>query len=273
MKLTVCLVAYSKEFTQTESFKRLDNLSSSIKRSLNLIVFDNGRREVTEYKIPEGFSSVSYYFNNEMIERGTRIAYQYAFDNMTDSWLMLLDDDTAITDNYILKVLKEISNTQVDALCPLIFDGQVQLSPTDSDTVKSLNFPKESGIYSKNITGISSGLVLSKQFMLEIGGFTREFPLDYLDHWVFWQLRDRKKKIKVIDEIVQHQLSVQRLTELSENRFYSIFSSEYLFYKKYVPEALYQIRKKYVKMIIVGFLKKNQSIRWRVLLKIIFNRQ
>jgi len=273
MKLTVCLVAYGKEFTQTESFKRLDNLSSSIKRSLNLIVFDNGRREVTEYKIPEGFSSVNYYFNNEMIERGTRIAYQYAFDNMTDSWLMLLDDDTAITDNYILKVLKEISNTQVDALCPLIFDGQVQLSPTDSDTVKSLNFPKESGIYSKNITGISSGLVLSKQFMLEIGGFTREFPLDYLDHWVFWQLRDRKKKIKVIDEIVQHQLSVQRLTELSENRFYSIFSSEYLFYKKYVPEALYQIRKKYVKMIIVGFFKKNQGIRWRVLLKIIFNRQ
>ena len=265
MKLTVCLVAYSKEFTQTESFKSLDNLSYSIKKSLNLIVFDNGRREVTEYKLPEGFSSVSYYFNKEMIERGTRIAYQYALDNMADSWLMLLDDDTSITDNYILKVLKEISNTQVEALCPLIFDEQVQLSPTDSDTVKSLNFPKGSGIYSKNITGISSGLVLSKEFMLEIGGFTKEFPLDYLDHWVFWQLRDRKKKIKVIDEIVQHQLS--------EKRFYSIFSSEYLFYKKYVPEAFYQIQKKYVKMIIVGFFKKNQGIRWRVLLKIIFNRQ
>lgn len=42
MKLTICLVAYSTKFTETVSYKQLNNMKSSIKESLNVIIFDNG---------------------------------------------------------------------------------------------------------------------------------------------------------------------------------------------------------------------------------------
>ena len=41
MKLTICLVAYSTKFTETVSYKQLNNMKSSIKESLNVIIFDN----------------------------------------------------------------------------------------------------------------------------------------------------------------------------------------------------------------------------------------
>ncbi|QDK70473.1 glycosyltransferase [Lactococcus protaetiae] len=257
MNLTICMVAYSKKFTDTTSFNQLNNFDSSVKKQLNLIIFDNGIENFTDEKLPDDFASVSYQFNTDKNERGTRIAYQYALTNMHDSWLMLLDDDTLLTENYVKDLLTEMSTAVVDAFCPQIFDEKIQISPTDSETIENLYFPKKPGIYTENITGISSGLVLSKKFMTEIDGFTKEFPLDYLDHWIFWQLRQHKKRIKIIDEKIQHQLSVQHLTGLSKERFAKIFTAEYHYYQHYQPEQLYSIRKKYGKMMVKGWLKGN----------------
>ena len=78
MKLTICLVAYSTKFTETVSYKQLNNMKSSIKESLNVIIFDNGSIDFSSEKKPSDFSSIVYYYNRDNEERGTRIAYQYA---------------------------------------------------------------------------------------------------------------------------------------------------------------------------------------------------
>ena len=61
---------------------------------------------------------------------------------------------------------------------------------------------------------------------------------------------------------------MQDLSSLSEERFYSIFSSEYRFYKAYKPELFCQLNKKYVKMVLKGFLKRDSGIRWKSLIKV-----
>lgn len=50
MKLTICLVAYSTKFTETVSYKQLNNMKSSIKESLNVIIFDNGSIDFSSEK-------------------------------------------------------------------------------------------------------------------------------------------------------------------------------------------------------------------------------
>lgn len=267
IKLTICLVTYSQKFDKTLSFKCLSEMSSSIRRKINLLVFDNGP---VDYTLESDFDG--QYIYNKKEERGTRIAYQAALEITHDSWLMLLDDDTRISERYFKNLFIQLDNhaaTDIVAYCPIIEDETGQISPTKSNNINMLNFPRESGIFFEDITGIASGLTLSKEFMQSIGGFNLEFPLDYLDHWIFYSIIANGKKVKVLENRIQHTLSVQNLESLSAFRFYSIFKSEYIFYKQYRKQLLFEVKKKYIKMIIKGVINKNSGIRWQILFKIL----
>ena len=272
MNITISLVAYAQKFTETESFESLLRMSDIIKNKLNIIVFDNGSTDYSDVALPSGFHSLIYIYNKDNVERGTRIAYETSLTHSNDEWLMLLDDDTSLTEDYLSLLLAElgskIRDTEIVAYCAKIYDGVTQISPTASETLDMLLFPKEAGVYKQDISGISSTLTLRKAFIEDIGGFSKEFPLDYLDHWLFSQIIFNQKKVEVLNCQLNHQLSVQDLSSLSEERFYSIFSSEYRFYKAYKPELFCQLNKKYVKMVLKGFLKRDSGIRWKSLIKV-----
>lgn len=272
MNITISLVAYAQKFTETESFESLLRMSDIIKNKLNIIVFDNGSTDYSDVALPSGFHSLTYIYNKDNVERGTRIAYETSLTHSNDEWLMLLDDDTSLTEDYLSLLLAEleskIRDTEIVAYCAKIYDGVTQISPTASETLDMLLFPKKAGVYEKDISGISSTLTLRKAFIEDIGGFSKEFPLDYLDHWLFSQIIFNQKKVEVLNCQLNHQLSVQDLSSLSEERFYSIFSSEYRFYKAYKPELFCQLNKKYVKMVLKGFLKRDSGIRWKSLIKV-----
>ena len=276
MKITICLVAYAQKFTETESFEALVKLNDAIKNKLNVVVFDNGAVDYSDLDLLLPFHSFTYLYNSDHKERGTRIAYETSRSLSEDECMMLLDDDTCLTENYLIALFSELESegrdSDIVAYCATIYDGEAQISPTASETLDMLLYPREAGTYHQDISGISSTLTLNRSFLEKIGGFTKEFPLDYLDHWLFSKIISSHKKVKVLQCKLSHQLSVQDLTSLSEERFYSIFSSEYRFYKIYKPYLLCQLKRKYGKMIIKGFLKKDSGIRWRILLKLILSR-
>jgi len=278
MNLTICLVAYSQKFTETVSFYSLLNLTKNLKENINLYIFDNGSEDFSsshEELDTHSFHSLNYIYNKQK-ERGTRIAYQSILDVSQDEWLMFLDDDTEISQPYLSKILSEIKKENQSDICayaPLVFDHEIQISPTASDTLKMINFPKKPGIYSENLTGISSCLVVKSDLLIEIGGLNIEYPLDYLDHWLFWKIFNSNKKVVVINEKINHHLSIQEINQTNDLRFYSIFSSEDHFYKYYKPELLLNLYKKYVRMIIKGILGKEIGPRWKILLKILLERK
>jgi glycosyltransferase involved in cell wall biosynthesis len=174
--ITICLVAYSKKYTETTAFQSLLALSTEVRQQINLVVFDNGKMDHQESAKECQFNRFTYFFNDKN-ERGTRIAYQYALDNTFDQWLLLLDDDTRLSESYLKKVFAEVQSINQDfvAYMPIIqSDKAVQISPTQSDYIQSINFPLEAGDYSENITGISSGLVLNTDFMKSIDGFNAQ---------------------------------------------------------------------------------------------------
>lgn len=272
MKITLCMVAYSQKFNETRAFHSLTKLSEKILENLDIIIFDNGKVDYSQAKV-DFFKHFNYIYN-ESEERGTRIAYQKSLELSKNEWILLLDDDTKLTEDYLQSVFDKIRNNkekQVVAYCPMIFDQAVQISPTASDTLAMLNYPKKAGQYS-DITGISSGLIISSEFLQQIGGFNEEFPLDYLDHWLFYKIAKEKKLVEVINSSISHQLSVQNLQSISDERFYKIFRSEYLFYRKYKPELIWKIKKKYARMIVKGIFDKGSGIRWKYLVNILTNK-
>ena len=69
---------------------------------------------------------------------------------------MFLDDDTEISQPYLSKILSEIKKENQSDICayaPLVFDHEIQISPTASYTMKMFNFTKKTGIYSEKLTG------------------------------------------------------------------------------------------------------------------------
>ena len=189
---------------------------------------------------------------------------------------MLLDDDTELTEIYLQKILREIQATYQDfvAYMPVIkSDNGTQISPTQSEQIKSLNFPLEAGDYSENITGISSGLVLSIDFLKSIGGFSTLFPLDYLDHWLFYKIIFEGRKVRVIESYMVHQLSVMDLKSVSKARYQSIFESEYQFYQAFRPNLLNELRIIYLKRIFKGLFFRQKQFRWWLLLKILLKKR
>ena len=274
--ITICLVAYSTEATDTLAFQSLMAFSDKTRQFINLIIFDNGKINYQDELACDSFYLFSYYFNEQQ-ERGTRIAYQYALDSTKDQWLLLLDDDTIISESYVETVISEMlekQESEVVGYVPIINSetGQ-QLSPTKSDNLETLNFPVSPGIYSDNLTGISSGLIVSTTFLREIGGFNARFPLDYLDHWLFFELFKKNKSVRVIDRIIVHQLSVMELSQVNDSRYQSIFYSEYQFYKHYRPELFGQLKLIYFKRIIKGMFFRKREFRWQILLKIVFDKE
>lgn len=275
MNITISLVAYAQKFTETESFESLINMSDDIKNKFNILIFDNGKVDYSDISLPPDFHSFTYIYNENNDERGTRIAYETSLAHSSDQWLMLLDDDTSLREDYLRALFVELESKgrdrEIVAYCAKIYDGMTQISPTESETLDMLLYPREAGVYKQNISGISSTLTLNQSFIQKIGGFTKEFPLDYLDHWIFSKIISNHKKVKVLNCKLNHQLSVQDLSSLSEERFYSIFSSEYRFYKAYKPDLFCQLNKKYVKMVLKGFLKRDSGIRWKSLIKVMLS--
>lgn len=269
--ITICLVAYSKKYTETTAFQSLLALSTEVRQQINLVVFDNGKMDYQESAKECQFNHFTYCFNDKN-ERGTRIAYQYALDNTFDQWLLLLDDDTRLSESYLKKVFAEVQSINQDfvAYMPIIqSDKAVQISPTQSDYIQSINFPLEAGDYSENITGISSGLVLNTDFMKSIDGFNTMFSLDYLDHWLFYKITSERKKVRVIKSVIVHQLSVMDLKTVSNKRYQSIFDSEYQFYQTYRPNLLNELRRVYIKRIVKGLFFGQKQFHWWILLKIL----
>ena len=136
--------------------------------------------DYSDVALPSGFHSLTYIYNKDNVERGTRIAYETSLTHSNDEWLMLLDDDTSLTEGYLSLLLAElesnIRDTEIVAYCAKIYDGVTQISPTASETLDMLLFPKKAGVYEKDISGISSTLTLRKAFIEDIGAFLKSFP-------------------------------------------------------------------------------------------------
>lgn len=225
-----------------EDSKTISSLSSIVDKNINLLVFDNSPIKQYENVNFQFKNFIIHYFHDET-NPGLSAAYNLALDEsskLNKKWLLLLDQDTTFTIEYIKEIesleLNALSNTVV-AIIPRVFSlldkriiAPVKMylggicRPVDIDN----------GVIKTKISGINSGTILNVFYLNSINGFSKKYNLDMLDHWYFRRLFKNGKSVYLMKSQVYHELSVFGNFEenVTIDRYKQMLQSEYHFLKE-----------------------------------------
>lgn len=267
-KIMAVVVVYEKKLAEVSS---LTVLNEAIKQGMlsHLLLYDNSLKTQETDAIVENQINYIHDSTNSGLSKAYNTAYKEVLSN-GDNLLLLLDQDTQIDLNYLKELVNLKVGTDVGAILPLIKANDLQISPVYTDEYINKNSKNVSpGIVQKSLMAINSGTVLPIATIEEIGGFNQEFPLDYLDHWLFWKLGKLNKKFIVLDHTFAHELSVLDYSQVSAKRYESIITAETLYYTKYNTENLSTHRKHLKKRLLKQYLTvKNRNIYKRTISEI-----
>jgi GT2 family glycosyltransferase len=244
------IVSYQRALEESEAFVSLREIlqqRSDIKDTLRLLIYDNSP---IPHKVPPIPVETRYISNTD--NAGLAIAYNTGLKLAKDEgldWLLLLDQDTVLTEPYLAEAITLIhsSRVQCDVIVPKLMENGVVMSPHFPLTFRH---PKPVdieayGVSTKEIHPYNSGAVWRVRTLQRLNGFPEDFAIDYLDHAVFRALQAQGGKIFVMRARLEHQLSSNNAssagTSIVSAREKNILQAENRFYKRYgtFQEQLY----------------------------------
>ena len=265
-KIVVVIVLYQQRFSQSPSF---DLLMKAVKeKKIQLVVYDNSPVKQLE-PLLEQDKDISYY--HDPSNPGLATAYNYALNHAQQNirYFVTLDHDSQLTATYFDTLLTIDWTDELVAAVPLVYAGSNQISPVFADRYINRQVEKvdRSQLSQRRIMAINSGAVFSIKFLKEIGGFNLDFPLDFLDHWLFWTIYQFKKTVFILPEKMEHDLSVLDYQKVSVTRYQSILKAEKTFYQDYDKEMLPRHRKQLLLRTVKQFLTVRNRKIWRLTLQ------
>ena len=243
-RLVIVVVVYRRSWRDVTSGKYLiEQLNNRFNSKSDekpfqiekLIVYDNSP---TQMAMPSYIDKrIDYKHNPD--NGGTRAAYDYALSMslmVGGDWILLLDQDTFLPDNFLISVKKSITANilnEVDVFFPWITDGGHFISPSYISLSGSIApYNKKTSMHSfliKGITGIASGSIIRTSALTSLPPLPSELWLDFVDHWIFNQLKLNGKKYFVLDVTLQHELSIMNMAAVSSQRQFSLLDGERIF--------------------------------------------
>jgi GT2 family glycosyltransferase len=181
-------------------------------------------------------------------------AYNYALKQAIETqkkWLLLLDQDTELTNDYfeeLIKIFDMDTPENLGAIIPQVKSEKIFISPKKYFPLIGpyifRNSIKKNGVYINCISAINSGTVLDVKAISKIGGFSLTYPLDVLDTWYFFRLYKEKKCFYVMDAVLEQDLSVLDYSKMTIHRYQSILNAELQFSKelRYVAVFLWKLK-------------------------------
>ena len=264
-EIAVVIVLYHQKISQSPSYDYLRAATQA--GTVELVIFDNSPVAHADVL----YSEKNVHYHHDPANPGLAVAYNYAIDHVSDTvqTLITLDQDTQLGTDY-LKTVAELPWTKERvAAVPLVFSGTKQISPVWADHYINRHFEviEEPVVTRQRIMAINSGAAFSLTFLREINGYNTVFPLDFLDHWLFWQIKQLNKEIVVLATSMTHDLSVLDDKKVNVTRYQSILAAESIFYQEYDRQHLMPHRKQLVLRMTKQFLTvKNRQI-WRMTLR------
>jgi GT2 family glycosyltransferase len=257
--------------------------------SVSVLIWDNSP---TPLNNPELISSFAY--KHSQTNLGVSGAYNQAMkiaESMGCQWLLLLDQDTVITADFLPQMLKLggrfLDKPEIAAVVPILIDDDRILSPRKVlfKKFKPLQQPFE-GVYPGKVTAANSGTLVRIEALEQIGGFNEDFWLDFSDVVVFHLLHQHGKQVYIAGNLLlKHKISVLDFeNSLSPQRYSNFIAAEGAYWDAYgtVTEQAFHtlriferaIRQKrrlknsaYAKITLAYFFKrllhnKKDRLRW-----------
>lgn len=246
MNILVVIVIYNQNYEETNACRSLVNLYNkdpNIFVNLEFLFYDNSPGW------HEGFSIIPFVhtYKHDPQNGGVCAAYNCALGYAVSEghgWLLLLDQDTYLSEgflhNFTTMALSVEKDEAIAAVVPKVRHNGTIISP--SEVMFCNRFKPVSAAYKGvsdfKITSINSGSLLKVSFLKNIGGFSRLYWLDYLDQWLFCMINMAGKRVYVIDEFIDHELSLLDYDKLmSKKRYRNILKSEAIFFRSMKTRA------------------------------------
>lgn len=274
--ILAALVIRNINLNDSVSYQSFTKCVKTCRTPISLLVVDNSdvqnQQKIDEETIPE----YCYCGNKDKLAGAYNKALEIANKKHCD-WLLLLDDDTELSEEYFIKLSEFLSaekiNPNIASVVPFLANTQKKLSP---EVFRShLWWDKKvttSGIQQTFTVAFNSVALLKVDFLNEIDGFSRKYPLDMLDHWMCLQIYQCHRYINVLDTEIKHQLSVASYEKnVSIERHKSILDAERLITKEMGKSYYlsYKIRL-FIRMVKHFILLKNKRYA-RMDFQILFN--
>jgi GT2 family glycosyltransferase len=241
------------ESNALSSFRAILNGDPAMASHFSLVIYDNSAES---HQIAEDFT---LHYVHDPANGGLAAAYNYALSRAEDTgyeWLLLLDQDTTLTSEFLAELI-DCANAlrtedNVAAIVPKLMVRGTILSPAEHfldflrhqfrNYVQTLG--QAAGIQQGRVSAYNSGSTLSVPVLRSIGGFPKEFWLDYLDHAVFHALWASGRRVYVLHAVLQHELAESDLNARPIWRFRNVLRAQSLFVKRtgsFTDRLLYRL--------------------------------
>jgi GT2 family glycosyltransferase len=231
------VVLYKQRPEQAQSLSSLLEIcrhDPSIASKIGVLVQDNS----PESQLPASETvPVSVEYHHEPTNPGLAAAYNRALQVAKDrqaEWLLLLDQDTTLDRCFLLELLATVESETSGLACalvPKLVKGNLVLSPSVVGKLSYRPLPASfTGFSAHPLVAFNSASCLKILPLESIGGFPREYCLDYLDHIVFHRLQAAGGRVYVLDSRLEHNLALKNMeSEVSIERYSDILAAEWRF--------------------------------------------
>jgi GT2 family glycosyltransferase len=207
MQILAVVVLYKRALGNSQTIRGLAaclERHPELRRSIRLLVWDNSPSPLAQRDLPFPFE---YKHSSQNV--GVSGAYNRALEiaeKLSCSWILLLDQDTTIPDDYLNRMIAYSqqleSKSEIAAIAPFLLDGDKTITPGIirfyGITLMSRPF---SGVYSKEVYAGNSGTLMRVAALREIGGYDERFWLDYSDIVMFHHLYRQGKRLYVAGDL------------------------------------------------------------------------
>lgn len=262
-KIDAVLVLYRVTPAESESWRTLRaavRASPGLQEGLRLLVYDNspadsglatdessGLREDmplnVRYVCDESNGGLAAAYSRALAEAGAESDAagdaKTAFRDGGADWLLLLDQDTTLTAEYLREaawLATELADDEtVGAIVPKLRSGGLIRSPHRAlGWAQAPLGEKFAGRAQEDVTAYNSGALLRVSAMQKLGGFPPGFWLDYLDHATFTELRQAGFGVWVMAAELEHAMAWEDpQREMSVERFRGVLAAEKRYHERY----------------------------------------
>ncbi|HOJ66518.1 MAG TPA: glycosyltransferase [Paludibacteraceae bacterium] len=249
--IEIVLVLYHCSLDDSATFSTLGEPLKRTSLNCELILFNNDQSQKIE--------STEYYVVNSNENVKLAGAYNFALERARvkkKNWILLLDQDTVVPENYFTELEKLFSegiSKDLAAIVPRLEYNDRQISPVKvSRWMRMEQEMTTIGYTSCRMNALNSLSLFRVDFLSSIGGFNKDYPFDMLDHWSYNQIHKHGKLVYIMDTVGKHNSSfVDFETNVSVSRYKEFMDAQKTFIRKELGIWNYLFYK--VKLLIRGF--------------------
>lgn len=212
-RIFAVVVLYKQRPSASRTVATLAHALKNAGIDCSVLVYDNSAEpEAAAETMPAGFR-----YQAAATNRGLLGAYEAALDRMRAEgyeWLLTLDQDTALPENFFSAIEPGLRAAQEDlrigVIVPHLAEGERLLSPAYVGLCRTRPMPASfAGVPPREPRAFNSAALLRVEALDAIGGFDPCFWLDHLDSWLHHQLYVHGWRMYVLDSVhLEHHFSL-----------------------------------------------------------------